>query len=99
MKELNISQVELDALWSFVKKNSLRQKSDSLEGEVWIGVAFAKEYRLMLSFTIDAQEPWLAESLVEKTERSLRKGSWPVWVSDGMDAYGEALKSRHCIVS
>jgi len=27
MKDLNVSQVELDALWSFVKKNSLRQRA------------------------------------------------------------------------
>jgi IS1 family transposase len=69
-----------------------------LEGEVWIGLAFAQEYRLMLSFVIDAQEPSLAEPLIAKTEGRLRKGSWPVWVSDGMDAYGEALKNRHCVL-
>ena len=27
MKELQVSQVELDALWTFVKKNSLRQRA------------------------------------------------------------------------
>ena len=27
MKELKVSQIELDALWSFVKKNSLRQRA------------------------------------------------------------------------
>ena len=27
MRELKVSQVELDALWSFVKKNSLRQRA------------------------------------------------------------------------
>jgi len=27
MKELDVNQVELDALWSFVKKNSLRQRA------------------------------------------------------------------------
>jgi IS1 family transposase len=69
-----------------------------LEGEVWIGIAFAKQYRLMLAFLIDAQEPSLAEPLVDRTEGRLRGGSWPVWVSDGMDAYGEALKNRHCIL-
>jgi IS1 family transposase len=69
-----------------------------LEGEVWIGVAFAKEYRLMLSFMIDGLEPSLAAPLVDRTEKRLRKGSWPVWVSDGMNAYGEALKRRHCIL-
>lgn len=52
----------------------------------------------MLSFMIDAQESSLAEPLIERTEARLRKGSWPVWVSDGMDAYGEALKDRHCVL-
>ena len=52
----------------------------------------------MLSFTIDGLEPSLAAPLVDRTEERLRKGSWPVWVSDGMDAYGEALKGRHCIL-
>jgi len=69
-----------------------------LEGEVWVGIAFAKEYRLMLSFMIGAQESSLAEPLIARTEERLHKGSWPVWVSDGMDAYGEALKDRHCIL-
>ena len=69
-----------------------------MEGEVWVGVAFAQEYRLMLSFVIDTQEPSLAEPLIAKTEARLGKGSWPVWVSDGMDAYGEALKNRHCVL-
>lgn len=27
LKELKVSQVELDALWAFVKKNSLRQRA------------------------------------------------------------------------
>ena len=27
MKELKVSQVELDALWTFVKKNTLRQRA------------------------------------------------------------------------
>lgn len=27
LKELQVSQVELDALWTFVKKNSLRQRA------------------------------------------------------------------------
>lgn len=52
----------------------------------------------MLSFMIDGLEPFLATPLVDRTEERLRKGSWPVWVSDGMDAYGEALKERHCIL-
>lgn len=69
-----------------------------MEGEVWIGIAFATEYRLMLSFMIGPQEASLAEPLIASTEERLRAGSWPVWVSDGLDAYGEALRSRHCFL-
>jgi IS1 family transposase len=67
-----------------------------LEGEAWIGIAFATEYRLMLSFMIDTHEAYVAEPLIAATEERLKAGSWPVWVSDGLDAYGEALKERHC---
>jgi len=69
-----------------------------LEGEAWVGVAFAREYRLMLSFWIAGQEPEVAEPLIAQTEERLQEGTWPVWVSDGMDAYGDALKKRHCIL-
>jgi hypothetical protein len=67
-----------------------------VEGEVWIGIAFATEYRLMLSFKISTQEAFLAEPLIADVEERLQAGNWPVWVSDGLDSYGEALKSRHC---
>lgn len=67
-----------------------------MEGEVWIGIAFATEYRLMLSFIVGTHEAYLAEPLIAATEERLKAGSWPVWVSDGLDAYGEALKGRHC---
>lgn len=52
----------------------------------------------MISFMIDAQESSLAEPLIAQTEERLGKESMPVWVSDGLDAYGEALKNRHCIL-
>jgi IS1 family transposase len=69
-----------------------------LEGEVWIGIAFAKEYLVMLSFMIDTQESWLAEPLVKRTEERLRKRSWHIWVSDGINAYREVFRDRHCIL-
>lgn len=50
----------------------------------------------MISFMIDTMESFLAEPLIVETERCLAHGSRPVWVSDGLDSYGEALKNRHC---
>jgi hypothetical protein len=40
----------------------------------------------MLSFMIGAQEAYLAEPLIAGTEKRLKAGSWPVWVSDGLEA-------------
>lgn len=53
---------------------------------------------MMISFMIDTEESYLAEPLIVETERRFAEGSWPVWVSDGLDSYGEALKKRHCIL-
>lgn len=53
---------------------------------------------MMISFIIDTQESFLAEPLVIETERRLGQGSWPIWVSDGLDCYGEALKNRHPVL-
>ena len=52
----------------------------------------------MLSFWIAGQEPDVAEPLIARTEERLLEGTWPIWVSDGMDAYGEALKKRHWVL-
>lgn len=38
LKELNVTQIELDALWTFVKKNSLRQRA--LQWKVKFGSGF-----------------------------------------------------------
>ena len=53
---------------------------------------------MMISFMIDTNESSLSEPLITETERRLAEGSWPIWVSDGLDSYGEALKNRHCIL-
>lgn len=52
----------------------------------------------MISFMIDRTESSLSEPLIAETERRLAQGSWPIWVSDGLDSYGNALKNRHCIL-
>jgi IS1 family transposase len=52
----------------------------------------------MLSFMIDVAESSLAEPLIAETEKRINCESWPIWVSDGLDSYGEALRKRHCIL-
>jgi len=45
-----------------------------------------------------ASEPALAEPLIAATEEKLAADAWPLWVSDGLDAYGVALQARHCLL-
>ena len=53
---------------------------------------------MMISFCIGRTESSLAEPLVAQTEERLCQGATPLWVSDGLDAYGCALFSRHHVV-
>jgi len=50
---------------------------------------------MMISFAVGATESVLAEPLVANTEGRLCHEAMPLWVSDGLDAYGAALLSRH----
>jgi hypothetical protein len=53
---------------------------------------------MMICFSIGATESSLAEPLVADTEARLRHEAMPLWVSDGLDAYGVALLARHHVL-
>jgi hypothetical protein len=42
LKELKVSQVELDALWSFVKKNDLRRRAGLWRGKSGSGLPWLR---------------------------------------------------------
>ena len=52
----------------------------------------------MISFSIAATEPMLAEPLIADTEKRLYPESKPLWVSDGLDSYRKALFQRHNVI-
>lgn len=52
----------------------------------------------MILFCLAATEPSLAEPLVAYTEERLCENCAPLWVSDGLDAYGAALLRRHHVI-
>ena len=47
---------------------------------------------------ITASESGLAAPLIGATEAKLAPDASPLWVSDGLDAYGNALHARHCVL-
>lgn len=51
----------------------------------------------MLAWEVRRKESEAALPLVKRTEAVLAKEAYPLWVSDGLRAYGEALFSRHCV--
>lgn len=51
----------------------------------------------MLSWEVQPTEGKVAYPLIIQTEATLARSPWPLWVSDGWDAYGEALYQRHCV--
>lgn len=59
----------------------------------------ASEFRLIIDWAIAASESALAGPLIASTEEKLDPHAWPIWVSDGLDAYGEALKVRHSVLA
>lgn len=68
-----------------------------MEGEVAIGVSFASEVRLIVSWEVHPTEGKAAYPLIAHTEALMPKSPWPLWVSDGWDPYGEALYRRHAV--
>lgn len=68
-----------------------------MEGEVAIGVSFVPEVRMILSSEVKPTEGEVAYPLVASTEAMVPQTRWPLLVSDGWDAYGEALFKRHTV--
>ncbi|NIV92213.1 IS1 family transposase, partial [candidate division KSB1 bacterium] len=59
-------------------------------GEFWIWVSFVPEHRLVLATHVGHHEEKDAEAVVEKSKERLEH-PLPLFVSDGWDAYIEAL--------
>ena len=60
--------------------------------------SLASTFPLIIDWMIAASEPALAEPLIAATEEKLTADSSPLWISDGLDAYGTALQARHCVL-
>ena len=63
-----------------------------------MGVSFVRETKLMLASAVRPTESEATLPLLRRTEALLAKESaWPLWVSDGLRAYGEALFRLHAV--
>lgn len=96
LKELPVTDVQLDEMWSIVK----RKVSELAEGEVespqeaddgrqWVWLSYAPEFRLILATVVG---PRTAETALTLIQRTARIGSGiPAFFSDGFSVYLQAL--------
>ncbi|NWH05347.1 hypothetical protein [Desulfobacter latus] len=103
LKELPVTRVELDEMWSFVRRktnngeeedpvyseNGSSEAEESDEGQQWTWISFAPEYRLILGIIVGPRTSKTALSLIALTA-SIVMGI-PCYFSDGFSCYYNAL--------
>jgi transposase-like protein len=96
LREVEVTQVELDELWNFVlRKRSPGAAADgespeeSSDGRQWVWVSFAPEYRLLLATHVRPRTFQSALTLIQLT--ALVVLGVPVFFSDGFSSYLPAL--------
>lgn len=96
LKELPVTEVQLDEMWSFVK----RKVSELAEGEgespqeaddgrQWVWLSYAPEFRLLLATVVGPRPAETAWTLIHRTARIV--SGIPAFFSDGFSAYLQAL--------
>jgi len=102
LNSLTVTQVELDELWSFVKKKSTQDETEAQTvGERWVWVSFAREFRLILACVVGVHSEAMARTLIAKTVAVLTLvANVPLFVSDGLAHYATVLLEQfHKVVS
>ncbi|MBU0567978.1 hypothetical protein KKC52_08005 [bacterium] len=96
LRELPVTQVQLDELWNFVKRKHSQGanidgegKESSEDGRQWVWVSFAPEFRLILAAFVGPRTYQSALKLIEITA-SVVLGI-PCFFSDGFSCYLPAL--------
>ena len=103
MKDLAVTQVQLDEMWSFIRRKHAEDADEcgeslpeSKDGRQWVWLSYAPEYRLILSAYVGPRTYESALKLIEMTA-AMVKGI-PSFFSDGFSCYLTALIAvYHCI--
>jgi IS1 family transposase len=95
MKNLNVPEVQLDELWTFVQKKeknlSAWEKLHTEYGDTWVWIGFDPLYKLVLAHVEGEREEAEAEALLRKVKSRLAPGLIPLFTSDRLVHYATAL--------
>jgi len=96
LRELPVTQVQLDELWSFIARKRATQAApdsestdQSTDGRQWVWVSFAPEFRLLLAAYVGPRTLQSALILVKMTAAIVC--GVPCFFSDGFSSYLSAL--------
>jgi len=96
LRELPVTQVQLDEMWNFIERKQARQSTpdgeslpQSQDGRQWLWMSFAPEFRLMLAIVVGPRTWQSALALIKMTAAVVL--GVPCFFSDGFSCYLSAL--------
>jgi IS1 family transposase len=96
LRNLPVTQVQLDEMWNFIERKHSREPGDGAEaapesedGRQWLWISFAPEFRLMLSAFVGPRTYESALALIRMTAQVV--AGIPCFFSDGFSSYLPAL--------
>ncbi len=94
LKELPVTEVQLDEMWSFVKRKvfdqgEIESPQGAKDGRQWIWISYAPQFRLILATVVGPRTYESALTLIQITA-SIVLGV-PCFFSDGFSCYLQAL--------
>jgi IS1 family transposase len=99
LDRVTAADIELDELYSFAGLKHPDSEADpEVEGQHWTHCAMVRESRLLLEVVVGPRSEAAAQQLVSGAAERLAPGCWPLWSSDGWQAYAQALLSLFCVV-
>jgi len=95
MQELELSQVQLDELWTFVrKKEKMLNEWEKLQteyGDNWVWIAFDPIHKLVIAVLIGDRTEEEAVGLLTRLRARLMEACLPLLTSDSLPHYASAI--------
>ncbi len=95
MRDLHVTQVQLDELWTFVRKKERMlkewEKLSSEWGDTWVWVAFDPVHKLVMAVLVGERSEEEAIGFVARVRARLADACQPLLTSDCLPHYLEAI--------
>lgn len=95
LRELELTQVQMDEMWTFVHKKqrklSEEEKANSEWGDTWIWIAFDPIYKLVVAMLVGDRTEEEAMGLLRRLRARLAERPLPLFTSDSLAHYAKAI--------